>query len=99
MKGLAIHGYSCGENRWQTAWVDSVHNGTRIMLSLGTVPGEAEGLSPYLVARTRRPRRGRSRSNYKQVPSSCRERANFNATLLMRPDAGTVPNFGDSPLR
>lgn len=37
MQGLAIHGYSCGEKRWQTAWVDSVHNGTRIMLSQGAI--------------------------------------------------------------
>jgi hypothetical protein len=37
MKGVAIHGYSIGEKRWQTAWVDSVHNGTRIMLSQGEV--------------------------------------------------------------
>ena len=34
--GLALHGYSCGEERWTTAWIDSFHNGTRIMLSEGT---------------------------------------------------------------
>ncbi|MBP6574953.1 MAG: DUF1579 domain-containing protein [Flavobacteriales bacterium] len=33
--GLAIHSYSLGEQRWQTAWVDSFHNGTRIMFSQG----------------------------------------------------------------
>jgi hypothetical protein len=37
MKGLAVHGYSLGEKRWQTAWVDSAHNGTCIMLSLGAI--------------------------------------------------------------
>jgi hypothetical protein len=41
MRGLAIHGYSIGEKRWQTAWIDSVHNGTRIMLSQGEVDASA----------------------------------------------------------
>jgi len=35
MKGLAIHGYAKGERRFETAWIDSCHNGTRIMVSLG----------------------------------------------------------------
>lgn len=35
MKGLAIIGYSLGEAQWQVAWVDSVHNGTRVMHSVG----------------------------------------------------------------
>lgn len=35
--GLAWYGYSCGEDRWTTAWIDSFHNGTRIMLSQGAV--------------------------------------------------------------
>ncbi len=35
MKGLAMIGHFLGEGRWQTAWVDSFHNGTRIMFSEG----------------------------------------------------------------
>jgi hypothetical protein len=35
LKGLAIHGFDLGASRWTTAWVDSFHNGTNIMLSLG----------------------------------------------------------------
>lgn len=44
MKGIAIIGYSLAEQQWQVSWIDSVHNGTRIMHSKGTVPNE--GLSP-----------------------------------------------------
>lgn len=35
MHGIALHGYDLGEGRWTTAWIDSCHNGTRIMLSQG----------------------------------------------------------------
>jgi hypothetical protein len=35
LKGVAIHGYDLAARRWTTAWVDSFHNGTRIMLSEG----------------------------------------------------------------
>jgi hypothetical protein len=35
MKGMAIIGYSLGEEQWQVAWIDSIHNGTRIMHSTG----------------------------------------------------------------
>ena len=31
--GLAIHSYSLAEQRWQTAWIDSFHNGSRILFS------------------------------------------------------------------
>lgn len=44
MKGIAIIGYSLAEQQWQVSWIDSVHNGTRIMHSKGTVPNG--GLSP-----------------------------------------------------
>lgn len=36
--GMALHGFSWGEDRWTTSWIDSFHNGTRIMLSEGA-PG------------------------------------------------------------
>ena len=35
-QGLAIIGYSLGEGTWMTAWIDSFHNGTRIMHSHGS---------------------------------------------------------------
>ncbi|MCA8915564.1 MAG: DUF1579 domain-containing protein [Planctomycetes bacterium] len=35
MQGLAIIGYYNGGKRWQTAWVNNHHNGTRIMVSEG----------------------------------------------------------------
>jgi hypothetical protein len=35
MKGVALHGYTLHEKRFETAWIDSCHNATRIMLSLG----------------------------------------------------------------
>lgn len=44
MKGIAIIGYSLAEQQWQVSWIDSIHNGTRIMHSTGTVPNG--GLSP-----------------------------------------------------
>jgi hypothetical protein len=33
MQGIALHGYALLEERFETAWIDSCHNGTRIMLS------------------------------------------------------------------
>ena len=42
MKGVAIHGHALADGRFETAWVDSCHNGTRIMVSRGE-PGAAEG--------------------------------------------------------
>lgn len=41
MRGVAIHGYDLTAQRWETAWVDSAHNGTRIMLSVGESGGDA----------------------------------------------------------
>ena len=38
MQGVALHGFALGENRFETEWIDSCHNGTRIMLSLGDRP-------------------------------------------------------------
>ena len=35
MKGLAIIAWSIGEQQWQVSWINSVHNGTRIMHSVG----------------------------------------------------------------
>ncbi|MDQ3102186.1 MAG: DUF1579 domain-containing protein [Bacteroidota bacterium] len=37
LEGIALIGFSLGENRWQIAWLDSFHNGTRIMLSESSV--------------------------------------------------------------
>lgn len=48
--GLAIHGYDLAEQRFVTAWVDSWHNGTAIMLSCGDPaawPGPASVLGSY----------------------------------------------------
>lgn len=42
MKGLALLGYSLGEKQWQCAWINNVHNGTRIMLSLGKPGADAK---------------------------------------------------------
>lgn len=50
LKGLAIHGYDLGASRWTTAWVDSFHNGTNILLSLGekgAPPDKANVLGHY----------------------------------------------------
>lgn len=52
MVGLAIHGYHNDLQRFETAWIDSFHNGTAIMLSLGEVgagPHEASALGSYSV--------------------------------------------------
>ncbi len=38
MKGIALIGYSLAEQQWQVSWIDSVHNGTRIMHSKGQTP-------------------------------------------------------------
>lgn len=35
MHGLAMLAYSLQEQQWQAAWMDTVHNGTRIMCSRG----------------------------------------------------------------
>ena len=35
MQGCAIIGFYIGGNRWQAAWVNNHHNGTRIMVSEG----------------------------------------------------------------
>lgn len=35
LAGMAIHGYHIDLDRYETAWIDSFHNGTAIMLSLG----------------------------------------------------------------
>jgi len=43
MKGVALHGHSLGEGRFETAWADSCHNGTRIMLSLGEEGAAGDG--------------------------------------------------------
>ncbi|MEO8068422.1 MAG: DUF1579 domain-containing protein [Flavobacteriales bacterium] len=48
--GFAIHSYSLGEARWQTAWLDSFHNGTRIMFSESSAnadPGRPNFLGHY----------------------------------------------------
>lgn len=47
MIGLALIGYSLGEQQWQVAWVDSVHNGTRVMLSVS--PSGASPLRPNVL--------------------------------------------------
>lgn len=36
IEGLAIFGYSIGDNKLQCAWIDSFHNGTAIMFSENT---------------------------------------------------------------
>jgi Protein of unknown function (DUF1579) len=38
IEGLAIFGYSIGDEKLQCAWVDSFHNGTAIMLSENSDP-------------------------------------------------------------
>ena len=35
LHGIAFHGYDLARERWTAAWIDSCHNGTRIMLSDG----------------------------------------------------------------
>ncbi|AKT43488.1 DUF1579 domain-containing protein [Chondromyces crocatus] len=35
LSGIAIHGAHLDEARYETAWVDSMHNGTAIMFSVG----------------------------------------------------------------
>jgi hypothetical protein len=47
MEGVAIHGYDLGEQRFVTAWVDSAHNGSAIMLSEGE-PGAWPGTNSVL---------------------------------------------------
>lgn len=40
LTGMAIIGKYLGQDKWQIAWIDSFHNGTRIMLSEGRSPSE-----------------------------------------------------------
>lgn len=40
MKGVALHGFDLHAQRFETAWVDSCHNATRVMVSQGD-PGAA----------------------------------------------------------
>jgi hypothetical protein len=50
LEGVAIHGYDLGEDRFVTAWVDSAHNGSAIMLSegeRGAWPGTSSVLGSY----------------------------------------------------
>jgi len=47
MQGLALIGFSLGEQQWQVAWINSVHNGTRIMHSVGKKG--ASPLAPEVV--------------------------------------------------
>jgi hypothetical protein len=42
LEGIALTGFSLGEGRWQTAWIDSFHNGTRIMFSQGGPGGDPQ---------------------------------------------------------
>jgi hypothetical protein len=50
VEGIALHGYDLAEERFLTAWVDSCHNGSTIMLSAGergAWPGPASVLGSY----------------------------------------------------
>ena len=38
LEGTAIYGYNIGSGKFQSAWVDSFHNGTSIMMSQGQAP-------------------------------------------------------------
>jgi hypothetical protein len=40
LAGMAIHGFHIDLDRYETAWIDSFHCGTSIMLSLGGRPGD-----------------------------------------------------------
>ena len=40
-RGLMIIGHFLGEDRWMSAWVDSFHNGTRILNSHGSAGADA----------------------------------------------------------
>ncbi len=39
IEGMAVFGYSIGDEKLQCAWVDSFHNGTAIMFSQNHTPG------------------------------------------------------------
>ena len=41
MTGMTIHGYHLDADRYETAWIDSFHNGTAIMFSKGAAGDEA----------------------------------------------------------
>lgn len=43
--GLAIHGYHVDLERYETAWIDSFHNGTAIMFSHGDAQAPDAGMS------------------------------------------------------
>lgn len=45
LTGIAIHGYHIDLDRYETAWIDSFHCGTAIMLSLGERRGDDAPLS------------------------------------------------------
>jgi hypothetical protein len=45
LAGIAIHGYDLAKNEFTTAWVDSFHNGTGIMLSQSAGAGRGDGFS------------------------------------------------------
>ena len=45
--GVALFGYSCGEDRWTAAWTDSFHNGTRIMFSEGEHRGDISRIDVF----------------------------------------------------
>ena len=45
--GVALFGYSCGEDRWTAAWTDSFHNGTRIMFSQGEHRGDLSRIDVF----------------------------------------------------
>lgn len=40
LRGLAVHGYELDRGTWVTAWIDSFHNGTALMLSEGDGVGD-----------------------------------------------------------
>jgi hypothetical protein len=45
LAGLAIHGYHNDLQRFETAWIDSFHNGTAIMMSVGESGVMSTGVS------------------------------------------------------
>lgn len=49
LSGLALHGYHIDLEQFETAWVDSFHTGTSIMLSTGTGAPQMAVLGHYSV--------------------------------------------------
>lgn len=45
VEGIMLIGYDLGTQRFEVAWVDSFHNGTRIMLSKGETKAAVDALS------------------------------------------------------